>query len=129
MPATLTPSPRNRSYQMFQKQREHTPVDDVMLMAPVDCFDQLVDVATCFLSRHTIGQLLQQFKHVLKDMTHKTKLMTTITVGDCSINVILWHAHLLHILKDKVQLSSSAEGLFQLNNILLFEGAEHLKLP
>lgn len=37
--------------------------------------------------------------------------------------------YLLHILKDKIQLSSPAEGLFQLNNVLLLEGAEHFKLP
>lgn len=37
--------------------------------------------------------------------------------------------YLLHILKDQVELSSPAEGLFQLNNVLLLEGAEHLKLP
>lgn len=38
-------------------------------------------------------------------------------------------AYLLHILKDEIELPSSAEGLFQLDDILLLEGAEHLKLP
>lgn len=38
-------------------------------------------------------------------------------------------SYLLHILKDEIELPSSAEGLFQLNYILLLEGAEHLKLP
>lgn len=37
--------------------------------------------------------------------------------------------YLLHILEDKIQLSSSAERLLQLHNILLLEGAEHLELP
>lgn len=36
---------------------------------------------------------------------------------------------LLHILEDEVQLPSSAEGLFQLDDVLLLEGAEHLELP
>lgn len=37
--------------------------------------------------------------------------------------------YLFHILKDEVELPSSAEGLLQLHNILLLEGAEHLELP
>lgn len=37
--------------------------------------------------------------------------------------------YLLHIFENKVQLPSSAEGFFQLNNILLLEGAEHFELP
>lgn len=36
--------------------------------------------------------------------------------------------HLLHIFENEVQLPSSAEGFFQLNDILLLEGAEHFEL-
>lgn len=43
-----------------------TPVNDVVLMAPVDGFDELVDVVSHFLGRGTVWQLLQQLQHVLE---------------------------------------------------------------
>lgn len=38
-------------------------------------------------------------------------------------------AHLLHILKDEIQLPSSPERLLQLDDVLLLEGPQHLELP
>lgn len=42
----------------------------VVLVAPVDGSDQLVDVAAHLLAWHAIGQLLQQLQHVLRRSRH-----------------------------------------------------------
>ena len=37
---------------------EHTPVDDLVLVTPVDGFDELVDIAADLIRRRAVGQLL-----------------------------------------------------------------------
>ena len=39
---------------------EHTPVDDLVLVTPVDGFDELVDIAADLIGRRAIGQLLEE---------------------------------------------------------------------
>lgn len=58
-------------------------------------------------------------------------IMTTLQYhkGKNQCSGLIKRAYLLDILKDQIQLPPPAEGLFQLNNVLLLEGAEHLKLP
>lgn len=46
--------------------RNFTSVNYVVLVAPVNGSDQLVDVAAHLLTWHTIRQLLQQLQHVLR---------------------------------------------------------------
>ncbi len=43
-----------------------TSVDDVVLMAPVDGFDQLVDVDPDLLRQSSVRHVLQQLQHVLQ---------------------------------------------------------------
>lgn len=55
-------------------------MNDVMLVAPVDGLDQLVDVAACLLGGHAVGQLLQQLQHVLeRKQGKKTKKQHNLT--------------------------------------------------
>lgn len=53
---------------IYQEHRDgHTPVNDLIFVAPVNSFDQLKDVASYFIRWRTIRQLLQQLKHILKN--------------------------------------------------------------
>lgn len=57
-----------------------TPVHYVVLMAPVDGFDKLVDVVPHFVRRNSIRQLFQQLQHVLHQQVQKNKTLYIIYI-------------------------------------------------
>lgn len=55
-----------------------TPVHDLILVAPVDGLDELVDVAADFIGRCSVGQFLQKLQHVLQTPTRGIHLSTEL---------------------------------------------------
>lgn len=62
-----------------------TSVHYLILMAPVDSFDELVDVAANFIRRGTSGQFFQELQHVLQTTTNLESWRAAVST--CRFNV------------------------------------------
>eukprot|EP00350_Pseudokeronopsis_sp_OXSARD2_P012530 CAMPEP_0170546776 /NCGR_PEP_ID=MMETSP0211-20121228/5105_1 /TAXON_ID=311385 /ORGANISM="Pseudokeronopsis sp., Strain OXSARD2" /LENGTH=292 /DNA_ID=CAMNT_0010851399 /DNA_START=1285 /DNA_END=2159 /DNA_ORIENTATION=- len=75
-------------------------VDDVVSVAELDGFEELVNELTNCFRIQSIGPFLQNFQKIL-----------------------------LHVLKHKIQPLFPLEGFFQLDNVILFENSQHFYFP
>lgn len=102
-----------------------TSVDDVVLMAPVNGFDQLVDVRADLVRWSSVRHVLQQLQHVLQH----TQSSSAATPEERRLKISASPSHLLHILKHQVEFPPPPKRLLQLHDVLLLQRPEHLQLP
>lgn len=84
----------------------------------------------CLSVRHLVTPpAAQACSETEKQVSKQLKMLSYVFSLKKISQDLFVRSYLFHILKDEVELPSPAEGLLQLHNILLLEGAEHLELP